>query len=349
MSRIEIAGRKIGPGSPCFVLAEAGVNHNGDLELACELVRAAARSGADAVKFQTFRADKLAMANAPKAEYQQRLTSEQESQRDMLRRLELPEEAYPRLQKLAAENGILFLSSPFDEESADLLERAGLPAFKIPSGELTNHLYLDHIARKGKPIIMSTGMATLREVEEAVSVVRSCGNQQVAVLHCVSSYPAPANQMNLRAMHTLFQRLDLPVGFSDHSDGIEIPIAAVALGACVIEKHLTLDRRMEGPDHQASLEPADFTAMMRAIRNVEAALGDGEKKPAACEADCARVARKSLVAARTIAAGEALCESHVAAMRPGTGMPPSMLPGLLGRVVRHSVAAGEMLQLEAFA
>lgn len=342
---------RIGPGEPCFVLAEAGVNHNGRLELALRLIEAAARSGAAAVKFQTFSADRLAAAEAPKAQYQigKGHQGESESQRDMLRRLELDEGAYPVLIDAARRNGIAFLSSPFDEESADLLERFGVEAFKIPSGELTNHPYLAHIARKGKPMIVSTGMATLAEVEESVEVIRAAGGAEIVLLHCVSSYPAPAGQINLRAMDTLRDRFHVPTGFSDHTEGIEIPLAAVARGAVAIEKHLTLDRALPGPDHTASLEPAEFARMTTLIREIESALGSGEKKPAPCEQDCARVARKSLFAVRAIRAGEALTASSVSAMRPGVGIPPSRLPQVLGRAAVRDIREGELLTMEAFA
>ncbi len=340
---ISIGARRVGPDQPCFVIAEAGVNHNGDLELARRLVDAAAEAGADAVKFQTFSADRLATAAAPQADYQRRNTGIEESQRAMLHRLELTAEAHRELMARCRERGILFLSSPFDEDSADFLEELGVPAFKIPSGELTNVPFLAHVARKGRPLIVSTGMATLDEVRQAVETIRQAGSPPLALLHCVSSYPAQPADVNLRAMATLREAFAAPVGFSDHTDGVEIALAAVALGACIIEKHFTLDRNLPGPDHKASLEPAELTSLAAAIRRVEAALGDGVKRPAKCEADAARVARKSLVAARDLSAGSVLRREDLAIRRPGTGLPPSALARVVGMLAKEDIAAGTIL------
>jgi N,N'-diacetyllegionaminate synthase len=344
-----IAGRRIGDGAPCFVIAEAGVNHNGSIDKALALIDAAAASGADAVKFQTFSADRLASADAPKARYQLAGTPAAESQRDMLRRLELDEAAHHILMTHAAERRILFLSSPFDEESADLLERLRVAAFKIPSGELTNHPFLEHVARKRRPMIVSTGMATLAEVADAVAVIRRAGAPDFALLHCVSAYPAPPEDANLRAMATLARACGVPAGWSDHTPGTDIAIAAVALGAAIVEKHLTLDRTLPGPDHAASLEPAEFRALVTAIRNVAAALGDGVKRPTRAEEDVAAVARKSLVARRDLAAGHVLQLGDLFARRPGTGLAPALLPQLIGRTLRQTVHEGEMLSREALA
>jgi N-acetylneuraminate synthase/N,N'-diacetyllegionaminate synthase len=346
---LTIAGRRIGSGAPCFVIAEAGVNHNGSIDKAIALVDAAAASGADAVKFQTFSADRLASADAPKARYQMEGTPEAESQRDMLRRLELDEAAHRILMTRAAERRILFLSSPFDEESADLLERLRVAAFKIPSGELTNHRFLEHVACKRLPMIVSTGMATLAEVEEAVAVIRRSGAPDFALLHCVSAYPAPPEDANLRAMATLAGACGVPAGWSDHTPGTEIAIAAVALGAAIVEKHLTLDRTLPGPDHAASLEPDDFGVMVAAIRNVAAALGDGIKRPTRAEEDVAAVARKSLVARRDLPVGHVLEITDLGACRPGTGLAPALLPELVGRTLSRTVREGEMLSREALA
>ena len=340
---IAIGGRRVGPDQPCFVIAEAGVNHNGDLELARRLVDAAAEAGADAVKFQTFSADRLATAAAPQADYQRRNTGIEESQRAMLHRLELTAEAHRELMARCRERGILFLSSPFDEDSADFLEELGVPAFKIPSGELTNVPFLAHVARKGRPLIVSTGMATLDEVRPAVETIRQAGSPPLALLHCVSSYPAQPADVNLRAMATLREAFAVPVGFSDHTAGTDIALAAVALGANILEKHLTLDRTLPGPDHLASLEPDEWIAMVVALRRIEAALGDGRKRPAPSEADAARVARKSLVAAGDLPAGCVLRRDHLAIRRPGTGLPPGRLESVLGRRLRRALAAGAVL------
>lgn len=331
------------------MIAEAGVNHDGDPDRARRLVEAAVEAGADAVKFQTFDAERLATAGAPKAAYQRRGAPEGESQLEMLRRLQLAPATWRELMALCAKRGILFLSSPFDEASADLLEELGVAAFKIGSGELTNEALIAHVARKGLPLIVSTGMATLEEVESAVRVVRSAGCGELALLHCVSCYPADPSDANLRAMATLARHFDVPVGYSDHSLGIEVALAAVALGASVVEKHVTLDRSTPGPDHAASLEPCELRALVRGVRIVEAALGHGRKEPAPSEADTARVARKSLVAARRIPEGTALTPELIAVRRPGTGLPPAMREAVLGRRTRVALEAGDVIKPEALA
>jgi N,N'-diacetyllegionaminate synthase len=343
---VEIAGRKIGVNRPCFIIAEAGVNHNGDVRRAMELIDAASQAGADAVKFQTFAADRLATRDAPKAEYQKQTTDAVESQYEMLRRLELSPSAHRELMDHCRKQGILFLSTPFDEQSADLLEELGIAAYKVSSGEITNLTFLAHLARKNRPLIISTGMAYLSEVESAVLAVQDAGNHEFVLLHCVSSYPANPADANLRAMQSMRSTFNVPVGYSDHTSGIEVALAAVALGACVIEKHVTLDRTLPGPDHQASLEPNEFARMVKGIRIIEAALGSGRKEPAFSEANTAAVARKSLVAARDIAAGTELTEEMIAIMRPGTGLPPAMRQQLLGRVARTDIPAGTLLGLE---
>jgi N,N'-diacetyllegionaminate synthase len=343
---LEIAGRRIGPGHPCFVIAEAGVNHNGCLDSARRLIDAAAEAGADAVKFQTFQTEQLVTADAPKADYQQQATGGDESQFVMLKRLELGESAHRELITHAAARGLIFLSTPFDEASADLLEALDLPAFKIPSGEVTNLPFLAHLARKGRPMILSTGMSTLAEVETAVAAIAQGGNPPLALLHCVSCYPTEPADVNLRAMETMRAAFPVPVGFSDHTLGSEIALAAAALGACVIEKHLTLDKAWPGPDHAASLEPAELAALVRGIRHVEAALGHGRKEPAPAESNTAAVARKSLVAARDLAAGEVLDAGAVAIKRPGTGLAPARRGELIGRKTRAPIAAGTLFTLE---
>jgi N,N'-diacetyllegionaminate synthase len=344
----QIGRRRIGPGHPCFVIAEAGVNHNGDLNLARQLVKTAAEAGADAVKFQTFVADRLVTSDAPQAEYQQRNTGVMESQHAMLQRLELSEDAHRELQALCSELGILFLSTPFDEECADFLSDLGISAFKIPSGEITNTPFIRHVARKGVPLIISTGMATLAEIRDAVDTVRDTGNENFALLQCVSAYPSAPEDTNLRAMQTLADAFHVPVGYSDHSEGLEITFAAIALGACIIEKHFTLDRSLPGPDHKASLEPAELAAMVAGIRKIEAALGDGQKRPTAAEAATALVARKSLVAARVLKVGEIFHSSMAVARRPGTGLAPSVIDSLQNRKLARDLAKNEPILLEYF-
>lgn len=341
-----LGGRAVGSGHPCFIIAEAGVNHNGDPELARELVRVAARAGADAVKFQTFRADRLATADAPKAGYQRAAGSPTESQQEMLRRLELSDDAHRELKELCAELGILFLSSPFDEECADFLGRLGVAALKVPSGEITNTPFLEHLARLGLPLVVSTGMADLEEVRGALAAVARGGDVPVALLQCVSNYPAPPAGCNLRAMATMQREFGVPVGFSDHTLGTDVALAAVALGACIIEKHFTLDCRMPGPDHRASLEPDQLARFVASIRAVEASLGDGVKAPLPSEAETAAVARKSIVAACDIPAGATIVAGMLACRRPGTGLAPGRLGSLLGRRAAVPIPAGTRLHFD---
>jgi N-acetylneuraminate synthase len=329
--------------SHVFIIAEAGVNHNGSLDLALRLVDAAKASGADAVKFQTFRADLLTTRSAHKAPYQERTTANAESQFEMLQRLELDAAAHQRLIDHCRQIGIQFLSSPFDAQSADLLATMNVPLYKVPSGEITNLPFLQHLARKNRPLILSTGMSTLGEVEEAVHVLQAAGATQLTLLHCVTEYPAPYAEVNLRAMQTLKSAFGLPVGYSDHTPGIDIAIAAVALGAEVIEKHFTLDRSLPGPDHPASLEPVELQQMVAAIRHVEAALGTGIKAPAPCELLNLSVARKSVVAARSLPAGHRLATGDLDIKRPGNGLAPKLLPALIGRTLRTGVAKDEII------
>jgi N-acetylneuraminate synthase len=348
MPVLELAGHKIGPAFPCFIVAEAGVNHNGDLSLARQLVDVAAASGADAVKFQTFRAEKVVAAGAPKAAYQLETTGAEEDQLEMIRRLELPFEAFRELNAYCQAKKIIFLSTPFDEESVDFLDEI-VPAFKVPSGEITNLPFLSHIARKGKPMIVSTGMANLVEVELAMRTIEQAGNSKIVLLHCTSNYPANSSDVNLRAMHTMAEAFNVPVGYSDHTLGIEVSLAAVALGACVIEKHFTVDRTLPGPDQRASLEPQELENLVRGVRVIEAALGHGRKEPAATEANTAAVARRSLVARRDIVSGTVLSEEDLAIMRPGTGLPPGSLSELVGRTAQVNIPAGTLLSWEMVA
>jgi len=336
-------GRRIGHAEPCFVIAEAGVNHNGNFGLALELIDVAAAGGADAVKFQLFQADRLVTRDAPTADYQRAAIGGSETQYDMLKRLELNAGSFRGLAEHCKACGLLFLATPFDEESADALEAMEVTAFKIGSGDLTNHRLLDHVARKRRPMIVSTGMSTLTEVETAVAVIRATGNPDLVLLHCVTQYPAPAEAVNLNAMATMAATTGLPVGYSDHTQGAAVAIAAVALGACVIEKHFTVDRELPGPDHRASGEPAELREMIRMIRTVERALGDGRKAPAVGEAAVAAVVRRSIVAAHDIPAGATLEGDDLTLRRPGTGMPPSQLPYLLGRRTKTRIETGELL------
>jgi N-acetylneuraminate synthase/N,N'-diacetyllegionaminate synthase len=344
-----LSGRTLGSGEPVFVIAEAGVNHNGDIALARRLVDAAAECGADAVKFQTFNVDALLTREAPKAGYQVETTGGEESQREMLARLELGADRLAELRDRAAKHGLVFFSAPFDEASADVLETLDVALFKVPSGEITNLPLLRHVAAKSRPIIVSTGMASLDEVEQALAAIRAAGDPPVAVLHCLSAYPAPAGEVNLRAMDSLAARFGCPVGFSDHTLGIEVAVAAVARGATIIEKHLTLDKSLPGPDHRASLDPAEFSAMVKAIRVVESALGDGVKRAMPSELDTLRVARKSLVAARALKAGERVAAGDLLSKRPGTGISPADLPRIVGLRLTRDIAADELIPWEALA
>ena len=343
MPEIELGGRTIGDGYPCFVIAEAGVNHNGDVRIARELVKLAAQAGADAIKFQTFAAERLATASAPKASYQLARTERGESAQAMLKRLELGRDEHLQLLDDCKREGIMFLSSAFDEASADLLEELGVEAFKVPSGEITNLPYLSHLAKKQRPLLVSTGMSTLEEVEVAFTTIQDASRVSVVLLHCVSLYPSPAAGTNLRAMATMRDRFRVPVGYSDHTDGVEVALAAAALGASVIEKHLTTDRALPGPDHAASLEPDELSAMIKGIRMVESSLGDGVKKPLPEEAETALVARKSLVAATDIAQGAVVGREMIAIKRPGTGLPPARLDWIVGRRARVAIPSGSVI------
>lgn len=330
-----------------LIIAEAGVNHNGDMRLAKELIDRAADAGADLVKFQTFKAARLVTGTAQKADYQTRTTGDRESQYEMLSRLELTEEMHRELIAHCAARGIGFFSTAFDLESVDLLISLGQERFKVPSGEITNLPYLRRIGRAGKEVLLSTGMAALGEVEQAITALEAAGTPRTAmtVLHCTTEYPAPMNEVNLRAMQTLHAAFDVAVGYSDHTAGFEVAIAAVAMGASVIEKHFTLDRALPGPDHKASLEPQELKAMVVAIRNIEQALGDGIKRLTPSEARNRPVARKSLVASRPIAAGERFSPNNLAAKRPGTGLSPMRWDDVIGRTAPRDFAIDELIEL----
>jgi N-acetylneuraminate synthase/N,N'-diacetyllegionaminate synthase len=349
ISAIDVAGRRIGPAEPVFVIAEAGVNHNGDVELAHRLVDVAADAGADAVKFQTFDPKRLVSPKASMARYQVLNTGRAITQAEMLAELVLPRAAHRELSDHAKDRGLLFLSSPFDEASADFLDELGVPAFKVGSGELTNHPLFVHLAAKGKPLLVSTGMADMIEVDGALDAIRDGGNPPVCLLHCVTSYPASAGDANLRAIGTMKAAFGLPVGFSDHTEGTHVSLAAVALGACVIEKHFTLDRSLRGPDHRASLLPDELAALVRQIHPVEESLGDGDKHARPAELSLVAPARKSLHAAHDLPRGHVLVASDVVALRPGNGIPPSRLASLIGRKLARDVASGELLEEAHFA
>jgi len=343
---LAIEGRRIGPGQAVFIIAEAGVNHNGEIDLAKRLIDAAVDAGADCVKFQTFHAEAVVSKTAPKAGYAIKSTDPDETQLEMIRRLELSAGQHRELVDYCRRRGILFLSSVFDHQAIDLLDDLGLPAFKIPSGEIVNHPLLEDAAGRSKPIILSTGMSYLGEVEEAVRVIQRAGGDELALLHCLSNYPADPGQVNLRAMTTMSAAFGLPVGYSDHVGGNEVSFGAVALGACIIEKHFTLDRSMPGPDHAASLEPAELAELVKGIRNVEQALGDGLKRPMPDEENTRQVARKSLVAARDLPQGTKLTPEMVCFKRPGTGIQPAGLRCVVGRMTNQEITADELITWE---
>lgn len=329
-----------------LVIAEAGVNHNGDLQLAFQLVEAAAQAGADVVKFQTFQAHELATDEADKAAYQKETTGESETQLGMLQKLELTPEQHLQLIDHCQACGIEFLSTAFDPVSIDLLASLTLARWKVPSGEITNLPYLRKIGSLNQPVILSTGMANLGEIEAAIDVLEQAGTSrdQITVLHCTTEYPAPLDEVNLRAMQSIAHAFGVAVGYSDHTDGIAVPIAAVAMGATVIEKHLTLDRTMDGPDHQASLEPDQFAAMLQGIRAIERALGDGIKRPTASERANLPIVRKSIVASRAIQAGEPFSAENITAKRPGTGISPMYWDALIGRKAMRFYAPDELIE-----
>lgn len=327
------------------IIAEAGVNHNGSLELAYKMVDKAKEAGADIIKFQTGIPEKIMSRFAQKAEYQKKTTGEDESQLNMIRKLMLPFDDFISLKQYCADKGIKFLSTPFDLSSVEFLDQLGCDLWKIPSGEITNLPYLLKIAKTGKPIIMSTGMSTLDEVGAAIKVLRENGSGEITLLHCTTEYPAPYADVNLLAMRTIKDAFGLPVGYSDHTPGIEIPVAAVAMGAKVIEKHFTLDRNMEGPDHKASLEPDELAAMVKAIRNVEMAIGTGEKVPSESEKKNMAIARKSIIAARDIRKGEVLTAENLTTKRPGNGVSPMRWNQVVGTRAIRDFMEDELIEL----
>jgi len=330
-----------------LIIAEAGVNHNGDLALARQLIESAAKAGADLVKFQTFTANRQVTKTASKAEYQTQTTDKKESQHEMLRRLELNREMHEELIAHCAQHGIGFFSTGFDIESIDLLVDLGQDHFKIPSGEITNLPYLRHIGRLGKSVILSTGMATLGDIEAALGALEQAGTPRakITVLHCTTEYPTPMAEVNLRAMQNIQRAFGVEVGYSDHTPGIEVATAAVAMGATVIEKHFTMDCSLPGPDHKASLEPEGLAAMIAAIRNIEIALGDGIKRLTESESRNMPVMRKSLVACQSIKSGEIFNADNITAKRPGTGISPMRWDEVIGRKAHRDFAEDELIDL----
>lgn len=328
-----------------FIIAEAGVNHNGSFELAKKLVDKAVWAGADCIKFQTFNSKNLVSKNAQKAEYQKKTTDSSESQLDMLKKLELSKEEFVELRDYCNQKEIMFLSTPFDLESIDFLASIGVRTWKIPSGEITNYPFLRAIGKRKESVIMSTGMCTLDEVRDTIKVLKDFGTTDITLLHCTTEYPAPYDSVNLNAMLTLQNEFAFKVGYSDHTNGIEIPVAAVAMGATVIEKHFTLDKNMEGPDHKASLEPDELKQMVQSIRNVEAALGDETKQPSDVEKKNIAIARKSIVAACDIKKGEMFTEENLTAKRPGNGISPMNWAEVLGKIAKRDFSEDELIEL----
>ncbi|QHW32610.1 N-acetylneuraminate synthase [Paenibacillus rhizovicinus] len=328
-----------------LIIAEAGVNHNGEMDLAYRLIDAAVEAGADYVKFQTWKSENVISKHAPKAEYQKETTGEDESMLEMEKKLEFPFENFILLKEYCQKKDIGFMSTPFDIESALFLFSMGVDMVKIPSGEITNLPFLEVIADHACPVILSTGMCEIEEIEDAVRILTSKGNNNLSILHCNTQYPTPMKDVNLRAIQTLEERFKFPIGLSDHSLGIEVPVAAVAMGAEVIEKHFTLSRDMEGPDHKASLEPTELTDMVRSIRNIELALGDTGKHVTESERGNMAVARKSIVASKKISRGEAFTVENITTKRPGTGISPMKWYEVLGGAAKRDFQEDELIEL----
>jgi len=329
MREIRIGDKKIGDGEPCFVIAEAGINHNGDIEIAKKLIEKAAEVDADAIKFQSYHTESFVSKNSK--HYQ------------LFKNLELSEEDFKELNKFANKEGIIFISTPLDLEYVDILDEVGVPAFKIASGDLTFVPLLEKIARAGKPIILSTGMATIGEIDEAINIIKKEGNEDIILLHCISSYPAPFEEVNLKAIITLRNTFNLSVGYSDHTLGIEVPIAAIALGAKVIEKHFTLNKNMEGPDHKLSANPEEFKRMVRGIRIIEKALGNGDKRPMECEKDARISGRRSIIAKMPIKKGDKIMGENILYKRPAIGIEPKFLAIVLNKKVKRDIGGDDII------
>jgi len=342
MKKIKIGNKFVSEENPCFIIAEAGVNHNGSFRLAKKLIDAAKNAGVDAVKFQTFRAENLVTKTTEMANCQKKNTGKKESQLKMLKKLELSDKDFTELKKYCNKKQIIFLSTPHSEDVIDFLEPL-VPAYKVGSGDLTNLPFLEKVARKKKPIILSTGMATLSEVEEAVNTIKKAGNNKIILLHCTTNYPCPLEEVNLRAMEDLKREFNLTVGYSDHSLGIMVPIMAVTLGAKVIEKHFTLNKNLLGPDHKASLEPDELKDMVKTIRHVEEALGSSIKKPTKSEEKIKKVVRKSIVAKVNIPKSTRIKKDMLIIKRPGTGIEPKYFNRVIGRVAKTNIVKDELI------
>jgi len=328
-----------------FIIAEAGVNHNGQVSMAKRMIKAAYEAGCDAIKFQTFRTDDLVTVFADRAKYQ-KIHSKIESQYEMLKKLELTLDEHMELFNYCKSIGIKYMSSPFDEKSADFLDELGMKVFKIPSGEITNKFLLKHIAKKNKPIILSTGMSNLGEIEEAIRWIEEEGNNKITLLHCTSNYPTKVEDVNLKAMLTIKEAFKMNVGYSDHTRGLEICVAAVALGATVIEKHFTLSHELEGPDHKASIEVGELHQLVQMVRNVEKGLGDGKKRLMTNEVDVLKAARRSIVAKKRICQGETIQLDTIAIKRPGTGLSPKLADQIIGKKVKKTIEKDELINID---
>ena len=344
ISIVKIGNITIGPGSQCFIIAEAGVNHNGDINLAKQLIKKAKECGADCIKFQTFKAEHVASANAPKASYQLKTTDPEESQIKMLKKLELPSESYEELIQFSKEQGIIFLSTPYNLDDVNLLDEMGVQAFKLASMHTVEPNIIKHVAKKGKPLILSTGMATLGEVDEAVKLFRETGNEQLVLLQCTTNYPSRQEDANLLSMRTMRDAFDVLVGYSDHTQDDTACVVSVALGATVIEKHFTLDKNLLGPDQSTSYEPEEFSRLIEVIRNAEKVLGSARKEPCEIEKINAVGMRRSLVAKNNIPAGTEITENMITCKRPATGLSPKYVDNVVGKKARKDIPADALIQ-----
>lgn len=343
--KIKIRNKLIGLKEPCFIIAEAGVNHNGKLDLALKLVDVASNAGADAIKFQTFKAEQVVTKKGEMANYQKKNIGKTESQLEMIKKLELKEKFYKPIIKRCKQKNIIFLSTPHGGfESVDFLQSLDVPAFKFGSGDLTNLPLLKYAAKFKKPIILSTGMATMKEVKEAINCIKKTGNNKIIVLHCTTNYPCQYDEVNLKAMQTMLKELDVLVGYSDHTLGMQVSVMAVTLGACLIEKHFTLNKNMSGPDHKASIEPDELKEMIKQIRNVEIILGSDIKKPVKSEALMRKITRKSIVALKNINKGEKFTKHNIGIKRPGTGLEPKKYFDILGKKAKKDIGADKLIK-----
>ncbi len=349
IKKISISGKFVGYNQPVFVIAEAGVNHNGCLDLALKLVDAAVAAGADAVKFQTFKAEQVVTASGKMAVYQKKNLGKEESQLAMLKKLELREEFYKPIIERCKERGIIFLSTPHGGfESVDFLRKLGVPAFKFGSGDLTNLPVLEYVAEFNKPMILGTGTATMKEVKEAIKVIKKAGNSKIIALHCTTNYPCPLDEVNLSAMVMMMKELNVLVGYSDHTLGVEVPIVAAALGACVLEKHFTLDKNMTGPDHVASAEPAELKEIVENVKKVLVILGSASKKPNKSEIPLIKIARKSVVATKNVKKGEKFTKENLGIKRPGSGLPPKFFSLIVGKKAKKDLLPDTIIKTEDY-